>query len=1151
MGRICFLAVALITICLAVITLYLPISKGQRAQSQKVELYVQTGHSMFISRVAFSPDGGILASGSGDKTIKLWSVETGQELRTLTGHTNAVIAVMFSPDGKTIASGSFDTTIKLWNVETGQELGTLTGHAEAVYAVAFWPDSKTLASGDMGGTIKLWNVETGRELRTLTPPRTDNDSDRRTVTFSPDGKTLAWGSQDNGMTRLLNLETGKELRTFSALSGDFAFSPDGKTIASEGLGKTIKLWDVETGQELRTLAGHADSIWSLAFSSDSKTLASTGSGKVMDTTIKLWSVETGRELKTLTLPRTDDDNAPSLTFSTDGKTLASVSLDDPIKLWNIETGRVVRTLSGQSVDVTLVIFSPDSKTIASGSDRTVKLWNVETSQEVKTLSGIGSPLRLFDFSPDSKTLVTLYHGDNRIKLWNVETGQELRTLAGHADSVWSLAFSPDSKTLASVSLDETIKLWNVETGRVLRTLTVPFGSDMSLAFSPDNKTLASGGPGGTIKLWNVETGRELRTLSGQSGKVISFAFSPDSKTLASGSYSATESFANTIKLWKVETGQELRTLSGHTDGIDSVAFSPDGKTLASWSLALTTDVKIYLSGSWDGTIKLWNVETGQELKSIKTTDLREVHSLIPNYADLDLGLPNQAIARDGRFHIKVGDNSKLDLYETTTGKLLASLVAFGDTDWAVVAPDGLFDGSPAAWKLLSWRLSERLYDIVPVEAFYNEFYRPNLLQDLFAGRTIERPTRDISTIDIRQPDVKLSLSGATHSTAPVTARQVTVTVEIKDAPADARRPKTSGAKDVRLFRNGSLVKIWRGNVLEGKGSVTLTATVSIVAGDNNFTAYAFNNENVKSRDGELRVTGADSLKRKGTAHILAIGINEYANPQYNLRYAVADARAFTEEIKNQQGKLGEYERVEITTLFDGEATKPNILRALEQLPAKIQPEDVVFVYFAGHGTAQQNRFYLIPHDLGYVGSRTAINKAGLVKMLAHSISDRELEDAFEKVDAGQILFVIDACNSGQALEAEERRRGPMNSKGLAQLAYEKGMYILTASQSFQAAQEASQLGHGLLTYALVEEGLKQAKSDREPKDGTILVREWLDYATNRVPEMQVDKMKALRNLFFVEEERGLNLNQDKRSGQRPRVFYRRELEADPLVVAKP
>jgi uncharacterized caspase-like protein len=150
-------------------------------------------------------------------------------------------------------------------------------------------------------------------------------------------------------------------------------------------------------------------------------------------------------------------------------------------------------------------------------------------------------------------------------------------------------------------------------------------------------------------------------------------------------------------------------------------------------------------------------------------------------------------------------------------------------------------------------------------------------------------------------------------------------------------------------------------------------------------------------------------------------------------------------------------------------------------------------------------------------------------------------------------MVIDACNSGQALGGEKEGRGPMNSKGLAQLAYDKGMYILTASQSFQAAQEASQLGHGLLTYALVDEGLKHATADRDPKDGAILVREWLDYATRRVPEIQFSEMKRAMsrgvNLFFKEEERGLNIPTNRRNAQQPRVFYRRELEAQPLVIA--
>ena len=221
---------------------------------------------------------------------------------------------------------------------------------------------------------------------------------------------------------------------------------------------------------------------------------------------------------------------------------------------------------------------------------------------------------------------------------------------------------------------------------------------------------------------------------------------------------------------------------------------------------------------------------------------------------------------------------------------------------------------------------------------------------------------------------------------------------------------------------------------------------------------------------------------------------------------------------------------------------------------RAQPEDTVIIYFAGHGTAQAQRFYLIPHDLGYTGDRTKLNEAGLRDILAHSISDEELEQAVEGLDAGHLLLVIDACNSGQALEAEEKRRGPMNSKGLAQLAYEKGMYILTAAQSYQAALETAQLGHGLLTYALVEEGLKTPVADNGPKDGVLNVREWLDFATERVPQMQEEKMKQARGvglqIAFIEGEQNI-ADPEKRSVQRPRVFYRRELEANPLVIAKP
>ena len=351
---------------------------------------------------------------------------------------------------------------------------------------------------------------------------------------------------------------------------------------------------------------------------------------------------------------------------------------------------------------------------------------------------------------------------------------------------------------------------------------------------------------------------------------------------------------------------------------------------------------------------------------------------------------------------------------------------------------------------------------------------------------------------------------------------------------------------------------------------TLEEEVTLAAGTNNLTAYAFNKDNVKSKDAQLPLTGAESLKRAGTAYLIAVGINEYENKQYNLKYAVADAESFGAEMRLKQTQVARFERIEVVPLLNENATKENILSALQRLAGatgppslkagpmdrlkRAEPEDTVIIYFAGHGTAQAQRFYLIPRDLGYTGDRNKLDQQGLQTILSHSISDVELEDAVEGLEAGHLLLIIDACNSGQALEAEEKRRGPMNSKGLAQLAYEKGMYILTAAQSYQAALEAAQLGHGLLTYALVEEGLKTAMADSEPKDGVLNAREWLDFATERVPQMQEEKMKQTRGvglgIAFTEGEQNI-VDPQKRSVQRPRVFYRRELEANPLVIAKP
>ncbi len=503
-----------------------------------------------------------------------------------------------------------------------RERNRLAGHTDVVNSISFSPDGKTIASGSFDNTVKLWNVE-GKQLFTLT----GHTDVVHSVSFSPDGKTIASASRDKTI-KLWSIE-GKELLTLTGHTNtvySVSFSTDGKTIASASRDKTIKLWSVK-GKQLLTLTEHTEGVNCVSFSPDGKTIA-TGS---FDNTVKLWSVE-GKQLQTL-IGHTD--GIMSVNFSPDGKTIASGSFDNTVKLWSVE-GKQLQTLTGHTVGVNSVSFSPDGKTIGSGSfDKTIKLWSVEGKQ-LQTLIGHTVGVNSVSFSPNGQTIATASR-DNTIKLWSVE-GKHLQTLVGHTDGIMSVNFSPDGQTIATASRDNTVKFWSVE-GKQLQTLTGHTDVVNSISFSPDGQTIATASRDNTVKLWSVE-GKQLLTLTGHTVAVNNASFSPNGKTIASASSD------KTVKLWSVE-GKQLFTLVGHTDVVNSVSFSPNGQMVASasrdktvklWSVegkqlltlvghtegvnsvSFSPDAKTIATASRDKTVKLWSVEGKQLLTLTVHTD---------------------------------------------------------------------------------------------------------------------------------------------------------------------------------------------------------------------------------------------------------------------------------------------------------------------------------------------------------------------------------------------------------------------------------------------------------------------------------------------------------------------------------------------------
>lgn len=1074
---------------------------AQASKTGAMRLVVQLGLGHFdFGFATFSADSRLVATGaSGD--VVIWDVASGREVRRFSGNVGAPGAQdvdgwlwgAFSPDRRLFAA-AVGPNLRLWNIATGRLVWKKSNDANATFEAAgdappvmFTPDGAQIVV--RGTTDKLtWDTATGKLISRarFRKPKDSYTMETPRAAFAS-GKLSAKAAQ--GVVTLADKATRKETRRirFTEVEGAdqsddgllaLALAPDDRTLLTVNRvgenGHSIRLWDAQTGAGVRELGGARGMDTAFHFTAAGGLLGVTHDGRTVRSKEMLsgrqiaWEIGGARDIEWLDV-------------SPDGRFIVTAA-GRVGQVWDAETG------------AQLARIEHEVKTEASADESEQKALQKKAAPDEKKAADDFS-WDFAGFTPEDT--VTFFEDGaqgetmDRIVL-STKDWKERRMPNGtptmpytveHGVTTHGYAMTTDTRAAAwetgsyegEPSNTKWLTVWSADpktkNKRFMLDRDEAYDDPSYFTLSPDGRKalVATSNAGGnlaqtSIKVWDADQKRALFKLATPGFRAYALAWSPDGKTLATGADDGT------TVLWDASNGKQLRRLAGQRDAVGTVEFSPDSRFL--------------LSDCADGFTRVFDVATGAEL---------------------------------------------------------CRFITFADGNYVVVAPDGRFDTSNLdEIKGVHWIAPDDPLKPLPLEIFMRDYYEPRLLARLLSGEQLPA-ARSIAQLNRAQPRVSIT-SVEQQQARP---ELFNVTIEVSQAQPAAGEgagiaARASGVYDLRLFRDGQLVGYApaeggevKTNASDGAATITFKdIKLPRRAGSEEIelSAYAFNEDRVKSLTArETFRPGVRPPATKGRAYIISVGVNAYENAAWDLRFAANDARRLQEAVSARVAQSGDYaEVVRVPLVSDYElkdgrkasprvvseasATRANFKAALDLLAGKAvdaamlkgipnagelkpaTPEDLVIISFSSHGYAdERGAFYLLPYDTG--------EGAQMKDVLARSISSDELSSWLADVDAGELALIVDACHSAASVQGPGFKPGPMGSRGLGQLSYDKGMRILTSTQADNVALETNLTEQGLLTFALTREGLESARADFSPPDGAITVAEWLAYGEERVPKL--------------------------------------------------
>lgn len=1049
--------------------------------------------------------------------IRLWNLETGNYtwLRGVKGvNMNMIDRVKFSPDGKWLASAAKEMVI--WDTKLGApvvQIGKKEGvQSNKVTALAFSPDSKLLASGGKDNKIKIWDRAKGVLLQTL-------DEHTGTVTairFSEDGAHLLSGARDNTV-RLWNLEKGRAL-TFGGHGKtvvDVAFLADG-SFASIGKDNTVKVW-ANNGQVLREFEvkgqGKGDDDMAASFNQNGQYVAyssfkskeislSGGRFQTRDNSIRIVDVIEGREIRKI--PERKGIPIATTMLSQDGKWMCSYGEDRMVRLFDLEKVSLHHVFPVADTSVHQVAMAPDLRYIAYYFTDRIELCRLLENERAGTFS-------------------------------TFENREIIQTFESKDIDPPSFTFSSDGLMMAGIKNDKKLMVWELLAENevrlvgeknfkdVIRVTNISLKKSSAMAFSSDNKMIAVGTQG-HVNIYDVQTMERIKRLGVGARRIISVNFFDNNEKvralyyLGKGKSGTDNEIGNHSWVAYIGVMDRYYETTRFSDGgsnnaegeggfrnmlndpnekfveQDLIVASNDGSQHATvqniqrsivtlndnifldnkaevTTLTFSPNGKVLLTGGKDGTIKLWDVATGEKKLVIVAEDEEFIMLTNDNYYRSSVGGFNLVYLR-----------VKKDIYPFEVMDLMYNrpdtvLTQLSDPDGGLFTRDEV-----VATRIRSFKKAykKRLQKVkASGEAF------------LFDGE-----------LEIPQVDILNQL--------PISTEAASVTVKLRASDPNAKLASIQVyLNDVPVFgKEGLDVRSERTNTIEKEIEVPLTY------GDNFIQLSAKNTSGLESFKESY-----SNIQRKGnsptrTLHLINMGVSKYADSEMNLLYAAKDAQDLEAIFKQSPYFQGQ---VKIHPLIDEAVTKENILKLKSEL-MQSKPDDAVIVFFAGHGLFDQDlEYYLATHDVDFV------NPA------ARGLQVRDLEDLVDGIPAQHKLLMLDACHSGEIdkydlefVEAELkddeevsfRSVGDNNvasktgglensiqmvSEMFADVRRSSGATVISAAAGVELAGERADLKNGIFTSAL-KEGLTTKSADLN-KDGEIWVKELKQYLTERVQEL--------------------------------------------------